>query len=203
MKTVGLFVLMVWGHYGFCSDASDLLQHKLNAIKTMSANFNQVVKANKREISHSSGRMALSRPGLFRWQTLSPMAQWVIADGHKVWVYDLDLEQVTVKKQSRGLGSTASLFLNNDADTVTREFNPIRRTTRGLRDYFELQATSSKATVQRVDLVFEGSDLTGMTLYDQLGQRTEVQLSHIQINKPLARSLFVFKVPKGVDVVEQ
>lgn len=202
MKIIGLFILMVCSQYGLCTQISDDLQLKLRSIHTMSANFKQVVKANKREVSHSSGRMALSRPGLFRWQTVSPMAQWVIADGHKVWVYDLDLEQVTVKNQSKGLGSTASLFLSNDADTVAREFK-VTATRRGSRDYFELQALSSKATVQRVDLVFEASDLTGMTLYDQLGQQTEVQFNRIQINKPLAPSLFAFKVPKGVDVVKQ
>ena len=54
--------------------------------------------------------MALERPGRFRWQTKEPMEQLVVADGQKMWVYDVDLEQVTVKKQEKGLGGQRLYF---------------------------------------------------------------------------------------------
>ena len=181
---------------------SENLQKKLNAIRTMSAHFSQVVKANQRELSRSSGSMALARPGRFRWQTQHPMEQLVVADGHRLWIYDIDLEQVTVKPQDHGLGGTAGLFLSGYNDTVTKDFN-VTMLVNGNQQTFDLHATSNKASFQRVKLKFVGDALHGIELFDQLGQHTDVQLQAIKTNPKLADSLFSFKPPKGTDVVNQ
>lgn len=202
MKKIIIVLLLVWGQVAFCEDAAPALQNKLNAIRTMSATFSQVITAKKRKISNSSGTMALSRPGRFRWQTKSPMPQLVIADGKHLWIYDVDLEQVTVKKQEKGLGGTAALFLSGYDDTVARDF-AVTKITKGNKESFDLRAKSGRANFQRVKLVFENDILNEMELYDQLGQRTDVHLSNIKINPSLATTTFKFKAPKGVDVVEQ
>lgn len=181
---------------------SELLQFKLNALKTMSAQFTQVVKAKHKEISHSSGTMALSRPGRFRWQTNNPMAQLVIADGKQLWIYDVDLEQVSVKTQEKSVGGTAGLFLSGYNENVARDFD-VKSSEKGNKTTFDLMAKSSKANFQRVQLVFEGQALRGIALYDQLGQLTDVSLTQVKVNPKLTASLFQFKVPKGVDVVRQ
>lgn len=199
--TVFLFVLS-WVQYAYGGDVSDALQDKLNSIHTMSASFNQVVHANKREVSHSSGTMALLRPGHFRWQTTNPMAQLVLADGQHLWVYDVDLEQVTVKKQDRGLGKTAALFLSGYTDNLARDFD-VTSYTKGNQLYFDLHSKSKKANFKRVQLVFVGHELRGIELYDELGQHTVVLFSHVKNNPTLASALFKFKIPKGVDVVDQ
>lgn len=202
MKKLSFALLLSISGVGFCQTAGELLQAKLNAIHSMTAHFNQVVKAKKREISHSSGTMALERPGRFRWQTKSPMQQLVIADGKKMWVYDTDLEQVTVKKQDKGLGGTAALFLSGYDDSVTKDFD-VTQSEEGKAYIFDLKAKSSKENFQRIKMVFTQSDLTGLELYDQLGQVTTVKLSGIKANPKLDQKLFQFKVPKGVDVVQQ
>ena len=202
MKKIILCVLLMWGAKVWCDPVSDALQTKLNAIKSMSATFSQVVNAKQREISRSSGTMALLRPGHFRWQTQQPMAQWVIADGLHLWVYDLELEQVTVKKQDKGLGGTAALFLSGYGNTVTRDFD-VTVKTEGNVDCFDLRSKSSKANFQRMKLTFVSDELHGIELFDQLGQHTDVHLSHIKTNPTLSMALFQFTIPKGVDVVEQ
>lgn len=202
MKKITSLALCLIAPYAFSASAAEVLQAKLNAIRTMSASFQQVVMAKKKQVSKSSGTMALARPGRFRWQTKNPMPQLVIADGKRLWVYDVDLEQVTVKKQDKGLGGTAALFLSGYDDTVTRDFE-VTETSKGGSDYFDLRSKSSKANFQRVQLIFKGEVLTGLELYDQLGQKTDVRLSNIKTNPALAMSLFQFKTPKGVDVVEQ
>ena len=202
MKKITLFLMLLWIQNTWCDAVSDNLQAKLSAIRTMSASFVQVVNAQKREVSRSSGTMALSRPGHFRWQTKTPMEQLVLADGQHLWVYDVDLEQVTVKKQENGLGGTAALFLSGYGDTVTRDFD-VTTYNKGNKSYFDLHSKSSKANFQRVKLVFVGGELNGLELYDQLGQHTEVSLSQIKNNPTLAPALFKFKTPTGVDVVEQ
>ncbi len=197
MSTTCLFIQPVWS-----DGVSDALQTKLNAIRTMSASFNQVVKAKKRQISHSTGTMALSRPGRFRWQTKSPMEQVVVADGEHLWIYDVDLEQVSVKKQEKGLGGTAALFLSGYDNTVAQDFN-VTTYKKGDKEYFDLEAKSNKANFQRMKLVFVGPELRGLELFDQLGQHTDVTLASIKNNPKLPGNLFKFKAPKGVDVVEQ
>ena len=140
--------------------------------------------------------------GMLCWQTKSPLAQLVVADGQHLWIYDVDLEQVTVKKQEKGLGGTAALFLSGYGDTVTRDFD-VTTYNKGNKAYFDLHSKSSKANFQRVKLVFVGDELSGLELYDQLGQHTTVVLTNIKNNTTLSPALFKFKTPKGVDVVEQ
>ncbi|MDP3561671.1 MAG: outer membrane lipoprotein chaperone LolA [Legionellaceae bacterium] len=201
-RCIMIFILFCWLSQVFADANADELQTKLNAIHTMSASFEQVVYAKKRILSQSSGTMALSRPGLFRWQTKRPMAQLVVADGQRVWVYDKELEQVSVKKQNKNIGGAAALFLSETHDSVTQDFNVIK-TQKNKKDYFDLRAKSTKANFERVILVFVGDILQGLELYDQLGQHTDVHLNAIKINPHLEPGLFKFKAPNGVDVVQQ
>jgi outer membrane lipoprotein carrier protein len=196
-------ILLAWvTNTAWCETATEAVQAKLNAIRSMSAHFTQVVKAGKREVSNSSGVMALFRPGRFRWETTSPMAQLVVADSKHLWIYDVDLEQVTVKKQEKGVGGTPALFLSGYDDTVARDFDVVE-ISKGVKSVYELHAKSTKENYQRVTLTFNGTDLSEIEFYDQLGQHTSVHLSHIKNNPKLAMNLFEFKPPKGVDVVKQ
>ena len=202
MKKILIALLLSISTAVFSETPDVLLQNKLNSIRSMTAVFKQSVKAKHRVVSRSSGTMALQRPGRFRWQTLQPMAQLMVADGQKIWVYDKDLEQVTVKTQKKGLGGTAALFLSGYDNTVTRDFT-VTQSNVGNEIVFDLKSKSPKANFQRIKLVFRQNNLTGLELYDQLGQVTTVQLSQIKLNPKLATNLFQFKTPKGVDVVQQ
>jgi len=202
MKKLTLLLLFLWANNALADDASDSLQAKLNAIRTMSASFNQVINAKTRVISKASGNMALSRPGRFLWQTKKPLEQIVIADGKHLWVYDVELEQVTLKKQDKGLGGTAALFLSGYDNTLTHDFE-VTESKIGKELKFDLKAKSSKENFQHMQLAFVGDELTGIELDDQLGQHTTVVLSKIKNNPPLSPTVFKLKIPKGVDLVRQ
>lgn len=202
MKKIVLYVLLAFSSQAFCEDVADVLQNKLNAMRTMTANFSQVVKAKQKELSTSSGTMALERPGRFRWQTKEPMEQLVVADGQKLWIYDVDLEQVTVKKQEKGLGGTAALFLSGYNDRLTADFE-VTLLNGGKNQAYDLRAKSNKANFQRLKLLFTGDNLTSIEMFDQLGQHTVVMLKNIKNNAKVAAKLFQFKPPKGADVVQQ
>ncbi|MCR9192268.1 MAG: outer membrane lipoprotein chaperone LolA [Gammaproteobacteria bacterium] len=180
----------------------DLVQKKLSAIHTMQAAFAQTIRAKHRVVSKSSGSMALARPNRFRWQTKKPMAQIVVADGAKVWIYDVALEQVTVSKQTQHLGVAGALFLSQDNDAVARDFNVVAHHQAAV-ETFDLHAKSSKANFEQVRLVFKKELLTSIELDDQLGQHTTVIFSQIQMNQPESAKVFQFKIPAGVDVVQQ
>lgn len=194
---LSLTCTLVWAK----TPAEDL-QERLNAMQTLQASFKQVVKARQKLISQSSGSMALQRPGRFRWETQSPMAQLIVADGKKMWIYDVDLEQVSVKKQGKGIGGTAALFLSGYDDTVSKNFD-VTSSEEGKNQHFYLKSKSNKDSFQRVELVFAGNNLQSLKLFDQLGQITDVKLNNIKSNPALSGKLFAFKPPKGVDVVQQ
>ncbi|MCW0218548.1 MAG: outer-membrane lipoprotein carrier protein LolA, partial [Prosthecobacter sp.] len=122
------------------------------------------------------------------------------ADSKKLWVYDVELEQVTVKKQEKGLGGTPGLFLSGYDNTVSRDFT-VTEVTAGT--VFDLRAKSPKENYQRVILSFKDSALGKIEFFDQLGQHTTVTLTQVKTNPELAPGLFQFKPPKGVDVVDQ
>lgn len=202
MKKLLILGLAVFSMQLFAASAAEQLQARLNGMKTMTANFKQVVKAKEREISRSSGNMALQRPGRFRWMTKEPMEQLVVADGKKLWIYDVDLEQVSVKKQGNSLGGTAALFLSGYDDTVAREFS-VQMSTKSGKEIYDLKALSGKANFQRLKLIFSGQTLSSLEMFDQLGQHTIVDLTQVKANPKLSASLFQFTPPKGTDVVHQ
>ena len=168
----------------------------------MQATFTQVVSAKKIDATKSSGSMALSRPNHFRWQTKEPMPQLLIADGQKIWVYDKDLEQVSVRVQNKNIGGAAAIFLGDNNNVVDRDFN-VTMVQKNHKDLFDLRAKGKKANFERVKLVFDGDELKQIDLYDQLGQHTEVFLKKVEINSKLSPKIFKFIVPKGTDVVSQ
>lgn len=203
MKKIALLLsLCCYSAFALSETPGDVLQNKLNALSTMTADFNQTVKAKQKTVSRSSGTMALQRPGHFRWKTIDPMEQLIVADGQKMWIYDVELEQVTVKKQERGLGGTAALFLSGYDNQVSKDFD-VTEKAEGKQTVFDLKAKAGKENFQRIKLIFNKEQLTGLELYDQLGQITYVKLSQIKSNDKLAAKLFQFKPPKGVDVVKQ
>ncbi len=130
------------------------------------------------------------------------MAQLLVVDGKKIWLYDVDLEQVTVKPQKDAMGAAAGLFLDGSKQQLANDF-AVTQNQEGALDIFELQATAKNANIQKMILRFDGKTLQSMDLYDQLGQVTAVTFKHIETNPTLSAKLFRFSPPAGVDVVEQ
>ena len=198
---LGLFVWSVttfaWGAH-----AGELLWDKLSNISSMKASFKQKVYAKKRILSESTGTMAFERPGHFMWKTKAPMEQLLVADGKQFWLFDVELEQVTVRPQKEIMGAAAGLFLGDDRARFFDDFK-VTQAHEDKHNVFRLEANAKQANIQRMTLRFEEAGLVGMDLYDQLGQRTIIRFEHVQNNVALPSKLFRFSPPAGVDVVEQ
>ncbi len=198
-------ITTILGLISFCVHAESpeqVVQSKLSAIHSMHAHFSQTVRAKRHVISNSSGVMVVVRPNQFRWQTQQPMAQTVVADGQTLWIYDVELEQVTVSKQTRKLGVAGALFLSGDPDAVRRDFTVTAQQI-GTTESFDLHAKSSKANFERVRLTFKKNILAEIELDDQLGQHTVIHLSQVEMNQRQPARLFHLHIPAGVDVVHQ
>jgi outer membrane lipoprotein carrier protein len=183
------------------ADGLDKLKAFVSGTQTMRAGFEQsVVDKNGKKLQAASGTMQFSRPGKFRWEYVKPYKQQIVGDGVKLWIFDPDLNQVTVKKLGDSLGDSPAALLagNNDLDKY------YTLTDAGKLDNVEwLDAVpkNKDTTFERVRMGFSGDALTVMELKDNFGQTTLIRFSSTEKNPKLAGETFKFVPPKGADVV--
>ena len=183
--------------------ARDDLNAFTKGLKGLDGQFTQTVfDANGNLKESSSGRVALSAPRLFRWEYVKPYEQLIVADGKKVWVYDPDLSQVTVRAQ--GVEEQNSpLATLIDPDRLDREFNAVESGTQDGLDWLVLTPKqTANASFQTARLGFDAGGLSKMSVVDGLGQRTEISFSGWKKNPAFAKGTFTYAPAKGVDVVD-
>ncbi len=181
--------------------AVDKLRQFLDETKTLRADFAQMVVAkNGKKPQISSGVMMFSRPGKFRWEVVKPYEQLLVGDGERVWIFDPDLRQVTVRKVDAAIGSTpAALLFSGEA--LEKNFTLSDAGTREGLDWVEAIPKSPDSGFEKLQLGFEGNDLKAMQLQDNFGQTTSLAFSRIEHNPSIAASQFRFVPPAGVDVI--
>jgi len=142
---------------------------------------------------------AFSRPGKFRW-TYDKPAQLIVGDGAKVWIYDADLNQVTVRKLDKAVSSTPASLLTGDGK-IEVLFDLAEQ---GMQDGIEwLEAKPKKPDTgfDRIRIGFAGDTLAAMELFDPFGTRTLLKFSNLRRNAAPDPGLFKFTPPKGADVL--
>lgn len=176
------------------------LQVFLKVAKSLSADFKQVsINEAGNPTQTSTGVFYLQRPGKFRWDYQKPFQQQIVSNSGKVWFYDTDLEQVTVKKVDESLGSTPALLLSGQ---VSLEDNYIieNQGKDGDMQWVKLLPKSKDSSFKYVLIGLSKGTLAGMELNDNFGQLTRIYFTHVIVNAPLKQTLFEFKPPKGADV---
>ncbi|MGH8585941.1 MAG: LolA family protein [Gammaproteobacteria bacterium] len=183
------------------------LDEFLKGLVRLKARFEQVLldeQGVKRE--RSRGTFYLSRPGRFRWDYESPYQQSIVADGQRVYVYDKDLEQVTVKPLQKALGSTPALLLDGEVNLEERFVVSRGAPAEGLA-WLDLGPKDARAAREsggyaQIRLGFAGPRLKRMDLRDNLNQTTRIEFKNAERNPSLDPSLFTFTPPPGVDVLD-
>ena len=187
--------------------AIDKLHRFLDSTTTMRADFAQIVVAkNGKKPQQSSGVMMFSRPGKFRWQIDKPFSQLLVGDGEKVWIYDPDLRQVTVKKVDAALGSTPAALLVGEGggsgkSALEKNFTLREAGEREGLEWLEAIPKTPDSGFEKLQLGFSGNDLKAMEMFDNFGQTTSLFFSHLERNPALAATQFRFAPPAGVDVI--
>jgi outer membrane lipoprotein carrier protein len=177
--------------------------HYTQGLKGLDGRFEQkVFDANGRLKEDSTGTVALSAPRLFRWEYLKPNPQLIVADGDHVWVYDPDLEQVTVKNQNAEEQQSPLTVLIDPTEMDRRYVLGDGGNSDGLK-WISLapKKKGDDAEFKIALLGFDGNDLRSMKLTDNLGQRTEIVFSGWRRNPVFAKGVFTYTPPKGVDIV--
>ena len=204
-----LFPILTYADHIQDNIAATQLTEMLNNITIINAHFTQTV-TNKSGLilQEQLGTIQLKKPNLLHWQVLSPDHMLIVTDGNKIWNYDLDLEQVTVKNFSSEITNTkiASLLFG-DLQKMLNNFNVVNLNNECNTDYcFELNNknnnTSEEDSFTKAHLGFNKSkQLTMLRLYDQLDQETV--FNFVKFKNTVDNKLFKFTVPDGVDVIEE
>jgi chaperone LolA len=169
--------------------------------KTAEADFSQTVAdKNGRITQQASGKMAFARPGKFRWDYRAPYEQVIVGDGVKLWLYDTDLDQVTVKPLGDVIAGTPAALLAGD-NAIEKYFSLKNAGEADGLEWLEATPKNRDTTFERIRMGFKGDMLVQMELFDFFGQRTTLKLSRMVRNPTIAPSRFTFTPPKGADVI--
>ena len=176
------------------------LQAFLKSSKSLTADFKQVlINEAGSPYQSSSGLFYLQRPGKFRWDYLKPFQQQIVSTSGKVWFYDADLEQVTVKTLDESVGSTPALLLSGE---ISLEDNFIMENQGAEGDllWIRLLPKNKESSFKYIVIGLKKGVLGGMELSDNFGQLTRIYFSNVVLNPPIKPSVFEFKAPAGADV---
>ena len=177
------------------------LKAYFDATDSLRAEFIQeVVDRDQQTLEVSSGRVALLKPGRFRWDYVEPYERVIVADGERIWLYEADLDQVTVQRLDAGLGETPAALLSGDAEVLER-FAFLGDEHDGELDWLRLGPLDESADFEEIRLGFAGEQLRELELADRLGQTTRIGLTNIEQNAELDIAVFQFSVPEGADVI--
>ena len=178
------------------------LTELLNQAQTLTGRFSQLtLDASGANLQESTGEMALKRPGQFRWQTDAPMEQLLVSDGKQVWLYDPDLEQVTIQALDQRLTHTPALLLSGDVSKISENFEISHQESSGVVD-FVLKPKARDTLFDNLRLSFRNGVINDMQLIDSVGQRTNILFAGVKMNAPLSASLFRFVPPAGTDIIQ-
>jgi outer membrane lipoprotein carrier protein len=196
-----LFGLMLLASQSALADGVSSLRDFFNKTTTMRAQFSQVVNDKQgRKIQEVDGTMQLQRPNKFRWDYKKPYEQQIVSDGKQVFLFDTELQQVTIRELSKSIGSSPAALLAG-GEAVEKSFtlkNAIRKD--GLTWVLALPK-DKESGFDRVLLGFKADKLRKMELYDSFNHITHITFDEVERNPILQEATFLFTPPEGVDVV--
>lgn len=175
----------------------------LQKAETLTGRFSQLsLDGSGTQLQETSGEISLKRPGQFRWHTDEPMEQLLVSNGKKVWLYDPDLEQVTIQTLDQRLTHTPALLLSGDVSAISDNFEVSHQQAGEVVD-FTLKPKAKDTLFDSLRLSFRSGVINDMQMVDGVGQRTNILFQGVELNKPLKADLFTFEIPEGADVISE
>ncbi|EGG95477.1 Outer membrane lipoprotein carrier protein LolA [gamma proteobacterium IMCC1989] len=176
----------------------DVLAEKLVQLSTFSGDFRQTLIDDQGEVlQESTGVFFLERPGYFHWETIAPFPQLLVSDLASIWLYDPDLEQVTVRPYDESVSQTPALLLSGDVSKMSASYEVVQTTD----NQFSLTPKSQQELFTQLMVEFAEGQLVSMSLQDSLGQTTTFTFLNGIYNQPIPSELFQFIPPEGTDVI--
>ncbi len=196
-----LFFLLI-SNSTYASGLDDL-QHFYSEIRSYSASFEQkVVDENMKLLEASDGEFSIERPGKFHWHYTSPSEQFIIGDGKQVWIYDVELEQITHRQSDAAVSQTPAMLLSGEGDLGENFVLEDAGQHDGL-DWVRMIPKSKDSGFTDVRIGFSDSKLQLLEMKDNFGQTTRMYFSNIVENIDIPEEKFRFIPPPGVDVINE
>lgn len=200
LKIAVVSLMIMFSGLACAGEGERLLDKFLTDTKTMSADFVQTLSDRSGTVmKKSSGKFYLQRPGKFRWDYVQPYEQQIVSDGKKIWIYDVDLQQVTVQKQDVSRNDSPMALVDGRVK-LKQAFNVRELDNRNGTYRLELISKSKNSDFKNVVVGLDKSGLRFLQLYDHFDQTTDIVFDSLQVNTKLKSSLFDFTPPKGADV---
>lgn len=183
------------------ADSIERFKSFLRATQSARADFEQKVYGRDGKLTQESkGSFVFLRPGRFRWTYAKPVDQVIVGDGERVWIHDRDLNQVTVRRLSKALGSTPAALLAGASDVEAAFELSDAGPSEGL-EWLEAKPKEREAGFDRIRMGFDTAGVAAMELVDNFGQTTKLRFHNLQRNPKLDPAEFRFEPPKGADVL--
>jgi outer membrane lipoprotein carrier protein len=181
--------------------ALDRLDEFINRTQAASGGFEQrIYDRNRRLVQESSGTLAFQRPGKFRWNYAKPYPQLIVGDGARIWIYDEDLNQVTVRKLDAALGATPAALLAGNNEAMKAFDLKDEGSSDGL-EWLSATPRNKESNFERIRMGFGAAGIERMELTDAFGQTTHLRFVALERNPALDPALFRFVPPPGADVI--
>lgn len=179
------------------------LKDFVHHIKTAQGTFHQIQSNSVgKVIVKTSGKFIFSRPGKFIWSTLKPYEQLLQSDGQSLYVWDKDLNQVTIRKLDQAIASSPAAILFG-SNTLEHYFKLKEELPHDGINWVKLEPLTQDTTFTEIKIGFRNHQLTGMKLNDALGNTTELIFTHLNTTLATTQSDFDFKIPPNADVIQQ
>ena len=197
-----LFAASLLSIYAVSANAGgiDALRKFNNDADGISGTFTQTVQSRKKTQT-SSGNFQILRPGLFKWEYNKPYQQKIVGDGKHIWLYDVDLKQVTQSNQDQTIGDSPAAILSN-RNALDSSYSLKEDGSKNGIDYVLASPKKANAGYQFIRIGFKGDSLATMELKDSFGNQTTIHFNGLNTKPNLSRSAFQFTPPKGVDVLK-
>lgn len=204
IKLLFLSMLLFFPLLGSSADqALEQLHAFLDRARTLRADFKQVAfDENGNAVQTSYGVFTLQRPGRFRWDYEKPFVQQIVSNSDKVWFYDADLEQVTVRKLDESIGSTPALLLSGKV-SLEENFSIERQGRDGDLLWIRLLPRDQQSSFKYILIGMDHGVLAGMELSDNFGQLTRIYFSNVRTNVQIDPTQFEFIAPEGTDIFQE
>ena len=194
-------LLVLFGQTTAQAAAIDRFKSFVRGTQSARGEFEQKVHDRAGNLTQESkGSFVFQRPGLFRWVYAKPVDQVIVGDGERVWIHDRDLNQVTVRKMTRALGSTPAALLAGSTD-VEKAFDLSEAGRKDGLEWLEAKPREREAGFERVRMGFNDAGVQAMELTDHFGQTTYLRFTSLQRNPKVDPAEFRFQPPKGSDVL--
>ena len=204
MTRIGfVLAMLLLGSPTWGASADQDLHSLLENIHSMRGKFEQRLSdGDKKLIQQSQGSFELKRPGFLSWHVAPPYEQVIVSNGSVTWVYDPDLEQATRYLADQNQGPMQ--IINGTVKTLSDNYQ-VSEKSKGKKKFFSLLPThpqTGDGSFSELEFVFSGEHLQSIRMIDKLDQTTQIDFKSVKVNEKIADEDFVFKVPDGVDIID-